>query len=487
MKKILIVFAISLFLSCGKETTFLPEETVLNKEQLQAQHQQYYERLVANEEGWFLNIAGEESKDSVMLHLIFKADNSVLIKSTTRENMNLATSQFRIDGDYQSLLKFEGTSIFSLMQYKEHAPEQFIIADFKDNSVYLTRADGYNDKIALLTPFNITQNQLFLAKQDSVYDLLEYEEAFAITKGLFLDMLLEDFDKGADKKRFKVFNIGNYGFHWTNVDTITSKMTFEFVPPYNPVNPSYIKYQQTYSYEFFPGGIAFQPAITYGMLEIDKILFDTYDHDAKQLLVTEAGNVTEPVTFGYSNQEAFYYDGITKIFDVTAWTANAYRFAAATSATNSFKGRFNDIVANSRSTLRSNGTLIPAATNISFSVRINNSGSGGGSMIQIYIPPLADIGNITFKCDYELVDKNRVKVKNLAMTPAAVNANYNVTATRQLIYDIFCGESGFYISPLSASSFYMLDPDYADDFLVLDISTNAANADMITYFQQYTR
>src|SRR5690606_22697717 len=123
-------FAISMFLSCGKEVTVLPEETVLTKEQLQAQHQQYFDKLIANEEGWFLNIAGEEGKDSVMLHLIFTADGSVLAKSTTRENMNFATSRFRVYGDYQSLLKFEGTSIFSLMQYKEHAPDQFVIADF---------------------------------------------------------------------------------------------------------------------------------------------------------------------------------------------------------------------------------------------------------------------------------------------------------------------------------------------------------------------
>ncbi|NGM61769.1 DUF4302 domain-containing protein [Sphingobacterium sp. SGG-5] len=495
MKKIFIIllFAISLFVSCGKEITILPSETVLTKEQLEEQHQQYFEKLVANEEGWFLHIAGEERQDSVMLHLIFKSDHSVSVKSTTRENMDFATSRFRIYGDYNSLLKFEEASVFSLMQYKENAPIQFIIDNFTENLAHLRRADGYNDNVMLLTPFDAEQQLAFEEKQDSVYDLLEYEAAFAVTKGLFVNMLEEDFDSGADKRRFNVFNIGDYGFHWTNIDTITSKITFEFVPPYTPLNPSYVKYQNTYSYEFFPGGMKFTPAIAYGTLEIDKILFDTYDSQAKQLIVTEAGNVTEPVTFGYSNQEAFYYAGITTLFSKEYFTpaSASHTMTAPQPVVGYFSGRYADLASQARLALNE------GLANSQFSVilRVNNSGSGGGTMIQIY----SNAANIMFKCDFVTEGKNVLKIKNLGETPTGTpGANYTPAKreiARQYLYDTFCGEEGFYIQPLmdkvpdggGTYAINLLNPDNSEDQIKFYIGNNTGTPSLSSYYEQYTR
>lgn len=491
MKHFLILSIIMIFFSCGKEVTILPQEDVLSKEELEQQQKEYFDKLVQINEGWFFNLAGAEEKDSVMLHLIFKQDGKVLVKATTRENLKLNESQFSIYGDYRSILKFEGNSIFSLLNRISDAPQQFIIQDFSTNTAYLKRADGYNNNLYSLKPFNDRLNDLFLAKQDSVYGVLDYESAFAVTKALFTDMILDNVENDNTKKRFNVFSFEETGFHWSNVDTITNEITFEFVPPYNSSIPTFVKYQKTYSYDYFPGGMTFSPNISYGDVWIDSIFFENYDNIKKVLNVTQAGNIKD-VLFGYSNQEAHYYEGLTNLFSKDFCTpASPAHTLSTPQPLGYFKGRFADLASVARIAL--NKDL--ANSQLTVILRINNTGSGGGSMIQIY----SNAGNIMFRCDFETSGKNVLKIKNLGPTTGTPAANYTpekIQTARQFLIDTFGNESGFYIHPkfekvtisnVSYHSISILDRNNSDDYIDLYIGNNTGSPSLSTYYERYTK
>ncbi|ERJ59883.1 hypothetical protein [Sphingobacterium paucimobilis] len=487
MRHFLITLILAIVFSCSKDITVLPEEETLTKEEAVQQHKDFVNKLVSNEQGWFMSIGGAESKDSTMLHLVFKADGEVLVKSTSRENLVAVTSTYQIIGDYKSILKFTENSIFGLLERIDDSPRELVFKDFSGMQATLARADGYNNNPITLAPFAESLQSVFKIKQDSVYALLDYEAAFALTKGLFRKMLGDN--EEATKKRFSVFSFADRGFHWSDVDTVAKKISFEFVPPYNAVNPTFIKYKNTYSFDYFPGGMVFSPAITYGNVLVDSIFFDHYDENNKVLLLTKAGNLNN-VEFGYANNEAHVYTGITKLFDVTAWPSNAFVYLLAGTGINSFSGRFSTLLNNARTTLRSDGTAIPANTAISFNIRINSSGTNGtGSMIQVYIPVL---GNIFFKCDYVIEGKNILKIRNVAMTPQTPNAMYDNTVVRNLIIDMFGGD-GFYISPTAGAlvvtpfKLHLLDRNVAEDQISVQINENASNIAMMNYYDQYTR
>ncbi len=487
MRHFLITLILAMAFSCSKEITTLPEENVLTKEETIQQHKDYTNKLVSNEQGWFMSIGGAESKDSTMLHLVFKADGTVLVNSTSRENLHAVASTYTISGDYKSILKFTGASIFEVLERIDDSPQELVFKDFSGVLAILARADGYNNNTITLAPFKEGLQKTFKAKQDSVYALLDYEAAFAITKGLFRQMIRDN--KDGDKKRFNVFSFADRGFHWSDVDTVAKKISFEFVPPYNSINPTFVKYKNTYSFDYFPGGMVFSPAISYGSDIVDSIFFNHYDEVNKVLLVTKAGNLNN-VEFGYANQEAHVYPGITKVFDVSAWPSNAFVYLLAGTSINSFSGRFSTLLNNARATLRSDGALIAANTAISFNIRINSSGTNGtGSMIQIYIPGLS---NIFFKCDYVMEGKNIVKIRNVATAPQTPNAMYDYTVVRNLIIDMFGGD-GFYISPTAGApivtpfKLYLLDRNIGGDQIAVQINENPSNIAMMNYYDQYTR
>lgn len=488
MKKILFFVVLSaIFFSCSKDKTTLPDEEVLSPEEMANQHKAYFNALVGQTNGYFFNVAGAEAgTDSVFMHIVFKPDGKLTIQSATRENLNLQESSFSISGDYNSILKFEGNSIFTLLKKILDAPSQFIIDGASGNTLYLKRGDGYNTNLISLRPFTPTLKAKFDEKQDSVYDVLQEEMKFAETKRLFFQMVSDNQETDINKKRFKVFAYGNYGFHWTNIDTVANRISFEFLPLYkNEIGSVYTKYSSTHNFTYFPGGIALNPVVNFGGEVIDSIFYDDYDATNKYLNVVKAGTIEEAVKFGYHNNEAFYYHDLMKVFDkVYIGASAAHNLVCKPNEPAYATGDF-------LTKLQASKTLIvnpyPANNIYTLGMRVNNSGSGGGEMLNIY-SNVAGFGNLMIKVSFVFTGKNTVRLNSTGVIVGSPAAGYTETLKSQIssyfINNFF--NRDYYVVPFRTNSSLgvkLLDINNANNEMYFEASTTAVVSPIIS---QYT-
>ncbi len=287
--------------ACKKEKTILPEREL--PASLQEQADSYKSLLTAAESGWFMLYKPNDTADDIAIRLKFREDYSLSVLSGLRGyHVENNEAQFSFDGEYTLQIVFSENSVFGVITNELNGFNKFKISLQENGDFHLRRADGFDNKLIVLSRMDQESQSLLDAQIQAVLALIEEEAEMERLKAEAAEKLatLIDADPGY---YFNNILTEHFGASLDVLDSTARQITLTWkTSPSNPV-------QQTFSYSIVPGGIALQPVITMGEYVIDTLLFGDFDDGAIEIV--SAGNAGAG-KMGWMHVPPFEYH--------TAWT-----------------------------------------------------------------------------------------------------------------------------------------------------------------------